>query len=305
MPVRSLSANGITWLHCTNPSEAELVDLQKTYRFHRLDIEDCLSEHERPKIEDYGTYLFFVFYFPWVDGKTSRLGKEEVNVFLGADFLITLAESEGSQVTAAWDAAKRSPKKRDEMLGQGAGYCFYRVLHDLFNRTFPLIDDIRRELRTIETRLFESEEDAKFFRQILLLKRNIITLRGIISPQRSLMPVLQHKNKTLLPGELGLYFDDIQDAVERQWALLDTAKEMSEALQDTQESWLGHKTNSIIRVLTIFSVSLLPLNVLTGLYGMNVHLPYQDNPEVFFALLGLMAAVLCAFFAYFVWKKWL
>ena len=119
------------------------------------------------------------------------------------------------------------------------------------------------------------------------------------------MPIIQHKNRALIGEDLALYFDDIQDAIERQWSLLDTAKEMSEALQDTHESWLTHKTNTIIRILTVFSVVLLPLNLIAGLYGMNVALPGQDHPGIFFILMGVMWLVLVGFFGYFAWKKWL
>lgn len=305
MAIPSLSSAGITWLHACRPSAEELAELQQTYRFHSLDIEDCVSETERPKIEDYGNYLFFVFHFPVVDRKTGKVWKEELQVFLGDTYIITLPDGQESRISALWEAAKASPEKREEMLGQGTGYCFYRVMHDVFDGVFPLIDDVSRELRRIEADLFESEENADFLRRILTMKRNIITLRSIVSPQRALMPAIQHKNKALLPERLGIYFDDIQDAVERQWALLDTAKEMSEALQDTHESWLSHKTNSIIRVLTVFSVVMLPLNVLTGLYGMNVALPFQEHPAAFLLVLAAMLAVLLSFLGYFAWKKWL
>ncbi len=111
MPLHTLEADGVTWLHCPNPTERDLAQLQKKFHFHKLDIEDCLSEHERPKIEDYGNYLFFVFYFPSIDPKTGRLRKEELNVFLGPQFIVTLPEDDESRVTALWEAVKKSPKK--------------------------------------------------------------------------------------------------------------------------------------------------------------------------------------------------
>lgn len=305
MAIQSLSFNGISWLHACRPTAQDLNELQQLHGFHDLDLEDCLSETERPKIEDYGTYLFFVFHFPVMDAKTGKVRKEELQVFLGPNYIITLPDGKESRISGLWDAAHTSPETREELLGQGSGHCFYRIMHDVFDGGFPLLDEISRELRRIEAELFESEENANFLRRILTLKRNIITLRSIVSPQRVLMPAIQHKNKKILPEELGIYFDDIQDAVERQWSLLDMAKEMSEALQDTHESWLTHKTNSVIRILTIFSVALLPLNVLTGLYGMNVSLPFQGNPAAFLMVVAAMVTILAAFIGYFSWKKWL
>ena len=137
------------------------------------------------------------------------------------------------------------------------------------------------------------------------LKRNIITMRSILLPQRTLIATLEHKNKKFVSEELALYFDDILDAIERQWSLLDTAKEMIDALQETHASWISHKTNTIIRVLTIFSVTMLPLTFLTGLYGMNVDLPFEKNPYTFTGIVVVMLALITGMIAYFDRKRWL
>lgn len=130
-------------------------------------------------------------------------------------------------------------------------------------------------------------------------------MRSILLPQRTLIATLEHKNKKFVPDELALYFDDILDAIERQWALLDTAKEMIDALQDTHESWLTHKTNSVVQVLTIFSVTMLPLTFLTGLYGMNVGLPLAAHPNAFYIMFGVMGLILVAMLTFFARRKWL
>jgi len=130
-------------------------------------------------------------------------------------------------------------------------------------------------------------------------------MRSILLPQRTLIGTLEHKNKKFVPEELALYFDDILDAIERQWALLETAKEMIDAMQDTHESWLGHKTNAVIRVLTIFSVTMLPLTVITGFYGMNVALPAANHPNAFFLVICSMVLMVAGLLAFFARKGWL
>ena len=139
----------------------------------------------------------------------------------------------------------------------------------------------------------------------MTLKRNIITMRAILLPQRTLIGALEHKNRKFVSKELSLYFDDILDAIERQWSLLDTAKEMIDSLQDTHESWLTHKTNAIVRILTVFSVTMLPLTFLTGLFGMNVVLPYQQHPLAFAGLIVGMVLILSGLLGYFAKKGWL
>lgn len=303
MSVQSLDVNGMTWVNSERFSEEDLLTLQKRYHFHKLDIEDCLSENERPKIEEYDTYIFCVFHVPVKIG--TRIVKEEINVFFGQDFLITLHDGKTKTLEDLWDLLKDSRVQREQFFQQGMGFFLYKVIDALFDQGFPLTDSLSKELRRIESELFEKEDQVNILRDILTLKRNIITMRTILSPQRTVVALLPHKNKQLIPADLTPYFDDVHDAIERQWALLESAKEMSEALQDTHESWLSHRTNTVVRLLTAFSVTMLPLTVITGFYGMNVPLPYQNDPYAFEVLLVVMGIILAAFLGYFTWKKWL
>ena len=304
MALPAFTANGFTWIHAVNPDEQELRALQQQYGFHDLDIEDCLSENERPKIEEYPSYLFCVLHLPVKTG--NRILKEEVNIFVGSSFIVTITEGKADTITKLWKELHAQGAQSEEYTGRGTGFYLYLQLDRLFDAGFPLIDGMMRELRRIEVELFEKEEGKiNILRDILTLKRNIITMRSIIFPQRAVIALLQHKREEFIQADLAMYFDDVSDAIERQWTLLDTAREMSDALQETHESWLGHRTNSVIRVLTIFSVTMVPLTFMTGLYGMNVHLPFQEDPYAFGVLVVLMIAVMSGLMGYFVYRKWL
>lgn len=303
MSLQTLTAHGITWICGTGLAEDELRGLQQQYGFHELDIEDCLSENERPKIEEYGEYLFCVIHVPVRTG--NRILKEEINVFIGREYVVTLSEGKTDAVERLWEEMHAS-RERQEDMKQGTGYLLYSLLDSLFDGGFRLIDSLTKELRRIEVELFEKDEARiNILRDILNLKRNIITMRSILFPQRAVVALLQHKNEQIITPDLALYFDDVSDAIERQWSLLETAKELSDALQETHESWLTYRTNSVIRVLTIFTVSMVPLTIITGLYGMNINLPLMNHPQVFEMLLSLMVLVMGGLLGYFAWKKWL
>ncbi|MBT4119366.1 MAG: magnesium transporter CorA family protein [Candidatus Peribacter sp.] len=301
----SLTYKGVSWHDDPAPTEQVLKELQTMYGFHDLDIEDCLSEHERPKVEEYDNYLFLVFHIPYRAKKTGRIIKEEVNIFLGQDFFVTLHRGRIPILDKLWSDLENSEKMREEYLQHGTGFFLYELMRHFFEDVFPLVDSIRKELNRMEEVLFETDEEVDLLKDIMNVKRNIIAMRSILLPQRTLIATLEHKNKKFVPDELALYFDDILDAIERQWALLDTAKEMIDALQDTHESWLSHKTNAVIQVLTIFSVTMLPLTFITGLYGMNVGLPFGAHPNAFFIVLGLMGGILISMLTYFAKKHWL
>jgi len=303
--MRLLTHKGVSWHDDPAPSEQALLDLQKKYGFHDLDIEDCLSEHERPKVEEYDNYLFLVFHIPYIARKTGRIIKEEVNIFMGPDFFVTLHRGKIPILDRLWRDLEQSEEMRADYLQHGTGFFLYELMRHFFDDVFPLVDSIRKELRRMEEILFENDEEVDLLRDIMTVKRNIINMRSILLPQRTLTATLEHKNKKFVPDELGLYFDDILDAIERQWALLDTAKEMIDALQDTHESYLTHKTNAVIQLLTIFSVTMLPLTFITGLYGMNVGLPFAGNPFAFLIVLGMMGVIFVTMLTYFVRKHWL
>ena len=302
--MRSFTVSGVTWHDCTQPTRSELHAVQRRYRFHALDIDDCLSEHERPKIEEYSSYLFLVFHIPYGSTATGRILKEEINIFFGRDFLVTVRDGKSPSVDRLWRGLHTSKRRKEEYFGRGAGFLLYRLMRDLFAESFPLVEEIMRELRRIEESLFGSEGQHNVLQAILMLRRNIITMRSILYPQRAIVAHLEHKRQ-FIAEDLALYFDDILDAIERQWALLDTAKEMSEALQATHESWLTQKTNTIIRILTGFTVITLPLLIVPGIYGMNVTLPFQMHPLVFVLLMLGMVAATVVLLWYFIVKKWL
>ncbi len=301
----SLTYKGVSWHDDSAPTEQVLKKLQEMYGFHDLDVEDCLSEHERPKVEEYDNYLFLVFHIPYRAKKSGRIIKEEVNIFLGQNFFVTLHRGRIPILDRLWSDLENSEDLREEYLQHGTGFFLYELMRHFFEDVFPLVDSIRKELNRMEEILFETDEEVDLLKDIMNVKRNIIAMRSILLPQRTLIATLEHKNKKFVPDELALYFDDILDAIERQWALLDTAKEMIDALQDTHESWLSHKTNAVIQVLTIFSVTMLPLTFLTGLYGMNVGLPFGAHPNAFFIVVGMMGGILVAMLTYFAKKHWL
>jgi magnesium transporter len=142
----------------------------------------------------------------------------------------------------------------------------------------------------------------------MVTKKNIITLRKIILPQRTVIAALEHKQKRFLPEHLEIYFDDVVDQIEKLWNILETQKEVIESLEDTNESLLSHKINNTMRTLTVFSVIMLPLTFLTGLFGMNVQLPFTQamaNIEHFWGIIISMVVIVLLMVGIFRWNKWM
>ncbi|MFL5961226.1 MAG: magnesium transporter CorA family protein [Gaiellaceae bacterium] len=307
-----LSAGGVTWVHLLAPSTEEAQELATRFGWHPLDVEDVLSRRQRPKVDVYsgddsgnGGYLFAVLHFPVYDAAVGRLNAGELDVFIGPDYIVTLPAVELRPVSLLFRRAEESEQVRDQLLSRGSGRLLYEVLDDLYDYCFPILDKIGFKLEQIDETIGEAEGARDLVTDIHRVKQEIISYRKIIKPQRPTLRQLERQMEVIFGEELELYFDDIVDASERIWDLLDNYKEVVEALEDTNESLISHQQNDILYVLTIFSVVMLPLTFLTGFFGMNVHFPGFETWEAFWGSLGLMAVAIVGMLAFFRWKRWL
>jgi len=299
-----LTAHGLTWVHLDRPTGDEAGQLAGRFGWHPLDLEDVLSKRQRPKVDEYPEYLFSVLHFPAYDKAIQRLNAAELDVFLGPDFLITLPNVELLPVTRLFARCQEEDELRDTLFSKGSGYLLYHVLDDLFDYCFPILDKIGYKLDRIEDEMFEGRSE-EIVRDISNVKQEIISYRKIIKPERSTLRLLERHVERFLPEELELYFDDIVDAAERIWDLLDNFKEVVEALEDTNESVISHRQNDVLRLLTIFSVTLLPLTVVTGIFGMNVDFPGESGRLSFWVVLAAMIGTIVGLLGFFRYKRWL
>ncbi len=299
-----LDAAGLTWVHLDAPLPDEAAQLAQRFGWHPLDLEDVLSKRQRPKVDDYPEYLFVVLHFPVYDKTIQRLNAAELDVFLGPDFLITLSNVELLPVTRLFGRCRDDEALRDGLFSKGSGRLLYEVLDDLFDYCFPILDKIGHKLDSIEDDMFEGHaEDV--VRDISNVKQEIISYRKIIKPERATLRLLERHTERFLPEALELYFDDIVDAAERIWDLLDNYKEVVEALEGTNESVIQHRQNDVLRLLTVFSVIILPLTLISGIFGMNVDFPGFGTAAAFWAIAGALIALAFGMFAFFRLKRWL
>jgi magnesium transporter len=297
-----LRANGLSWIHLDAPTAEEATTLAERFGWHPLDVEDVLSKRQRPKVDEYDDYRFVVLHFPVYDKAVQRLNAGELDVFLGPDYLVTLPKVELLPVTRLYQRCSDDMELRESLFGKGSGYLLYHVLDDLFDYCFPILDKIGHKLDRIE----DDIEEARFeeiVQDISKAKQEIISYRKIVKPQRPTLRVLERHVERFLPEDLELYFDDLVDASERIWDLLDNYKEVVEALEATNEAAIAHRQNDVLRVLTVFSVLVLPLTLIASLFGMNVAFPGHGTAAAFWVILGVMVGVFAGLFAFFRLKR--
>src|SRR6476660_1427534 len=298
--VETITAEGLRWVNIEHPTPLECAWLEEQFGFHALDLEDVLSRNQRPKIDEYPDYLFIVLHFPVFDSAVGRLNAGELDIFVGPDYLVTIPNQPLQPVDYLFERCRQREELRDQHFSKGPGFLLYRVVDDSFDYCFPMLRKIGNKLDAVEDEIFSGHSE-EVVRDISNVKQEIINFRKVIRPQRTVLRDLENAKHRFIAreGDLEVYFDDIVDAHERIWDMLENYKEVVEALEETNESVISHRVNDILRVLTVISVILLPLTLLASIFGMNVKVPGQGSVEAFWIVVAVMVVMLGGLLALF------
>jgi magnesium transporter len=299
-----IEAAGIRWIHIESPRTADRDWLEEHYDFHPLDYEDVFSRNQRPKLDQYDDYVFIVLHFPLFDKDSGRILTAELDLFLGADFLITMPNIPLPPLSAMFERYREKEDLRQEVFSKGSGYLLYKIVDTGVDASFPMLRKTGLKLERLEDDIFEGRS-SEIVRDISDTKQEIINFRKIVRPQRAVLRDLERTKQRYLQEELEIYFDDISDAAERIWDTLENYKEVIEGLESTNESVLSHRLNDSFRILTAASVVLLPLTLIASIFGMNVHFPGEGEAYSFYLIIGLMALVLVGLVILFRRRGWL
>ena|SRR3989339_183290 len=290
MSVKQIKQSGLTWTNISTVNDEALQFLKENFKFHHLDIADIKSESQNPKLDTYKDYIFLVVHFPqWKVGNKKILA-HEIDIFIGPNFLITIQHGKNKDIKDFFYRSMNNRKTRNEWINKSPGYLLYKILDELFSQSRIMIDFLGKQISILENKIFDNKPDGDIIRELAIHRRNVLNLKRILDPQRFLIASLSNIRKPFLDESLSIYFDDIKDYLDKLWVIVDTYKETLDGLHITVESLINQKTNKIITLLTVISVSLLPLTLLSGIYGMNIEgLPYAHSPAFVWGLFGAIA----------------
>jgi magnesium transporter len=303
--VEVVEAPGLRWINIERPRPVDQAWLEERFEFHPLDYEDVFSRNQRPKVDEYDDYLFIVLHFPRYDKKVARLNAAELDLFVGPDYLITIQNEPLQAVEYLFERVRNNEELREDIFSKGAGYLLYRIVDDSVDASFPMLAKMGNKLERIEEDIFEGETSSEVVRDISNVKQEIINFRKIVRPQRSAFRDLERNKARYIAEDLDIYFEDINDASERIWDMLENYKEVVEGLESTNESAIAHRTNETFRVLTAISVIVLPLTLVASIWGMNVGVPGEQSRAAFWEIVIVMVVLLGAMVAYFRRRGWL
>jgi len=302
--VEVIEALDIRWVNIEQPRHSHRAWLEERFDFHALDYEDVFSRNQRPKIDEYDDYLFIVLYFPRFDKHVGRLNAAELDLFVGPDFLVTLPNAPLQPVEYLFERCRVNDELREQWFSKGTGYLLYKIVDACVDASFPMLAKMGNKLERIEDEIFEGRS-KEVVRDISNVKQEIINFRKVVRPQRAVFGDLERTKQRYLAEDLDVYFDDINDASERVWQILETYKETVEALEATNESVLSHQLNDVLRVLTVLTVVFLPLTLIASIFGMNVDFPGFDKAVPFWIIIAVMLVLGAGMITFFRRRNWL
>jgi magnesium transporter len=302
--VEIVEAPGLRWINIERPRQIDRAWIEERFDFHPLDYEDVFSRNQRPKVDEYDDYLFVVLHFPRYDKVVSRLNAAELDLFVGPDYLITLPNEPLQPVEYLFERCRTNEELRDSLFSKGPGYLLYKIVDDCVDASFPMLRKMGNKLERVEEDIFEGNS-TEVVRDISNVKQEIINFRKVIRPQRAALRDLERTKQRYIADDLDIYFEDIVDASERIWDMLENYKEVVEALESTNESAISHRVNEILQLLTVFSVLLLPLTLVASIFGMNVEIPGEGSVGAFWIILVVMISLLAGMLFYFRRRRWI
>jgi len=304
--IRQIDFNGLTWIDITKPTKKEIDMLEEKYEFHELPLEDCLTEHQRSKVDEYDDYCFIVVHFPRYRKETMRLDSEEIDIFLGHNYLITLHEGELKPLVAFSRMCQARAEARENFMSEGSALLLYEIIKRLFDYCFPMLDKIGTMLDGLNKTIFK-QQSRVMLEEISRAKMQIINYRRVINPLRPVILTLEKAIRRYLPEDMEMYFDDITDKAEKVWDMLENYKEVVEAIDGTYESLTSHRMNNLMRTFTTLQVVILPMTLVSGLFSMNVKgIPMSNFYNAFWVVFGMIFVPMSiiAFLMIFKRNKW-
>jgi len=294
----------ITWVNIEKPTPKDIEYLAENYLFHPLDLEDCRSKKELPKIDEYENYLFLVLHFPVFSKEARVTTPSQVSIFIGGDYVVTVHSGDLKPLSKLFNDCQQNERAREDNMARSSGYLLYRILDRLVDYCFPITNKIIANVEAAEDRLF-SEVTRDTVQEISLLGRDIMAYRRIVRPQPAILKSLEEKDYPFLREDLDVYFGDIGDHIGKIIETLDEYKEVVEGLYKSNDSLFSHRTSEVMKMLTILGTILLPLLLVASLYGMNVPLPFEDSSLAFTFIILISLLISGGMLFYFRFKRWI
>jgi len=296
-------ADSVTWVNVDGLQDPKLLEqLAKVMGFHALTLEDILNTDIRPKIEDYGDYIYVVAKMLEVDRASEQIRVDQLSLVLGSNYVLSVQEEAGDPFEPVRNRIRNSAGR---IRRAGADYLAYALLDLVVDQYFTVTDWIGERIEVLDE-FIVADEGGDLMQRLYALKRAVIFLRKSILPLREVVSTLRNLETDLVRDSTQPYLRDLHDHVVQVSDRIDTCRDLLSSLQDVHLSTLSHRTNTVMKIVAVFSSVFLPLTFITGVFGMNFEFMPLIHRHWGFALsVSAMLGVVFAMLWFFRYKRWL
>jgi magnesium transporter len=283
----------LNWYDIADPASPDLDELASRFKLHELQVDDTRHPPQRAKVEEPEHYAFVVL------KKLKSMDEVhflDFDVFIGHDFLITVHEGCSPFIEQVTSLAQQNQVQRLDKL-------FHTIVDLIVDEYQPLLDCLADNISDVESEVLESP-DPEVLARIFKLKRDLILFRRIAGAMREVVNAIIRREKGLVADDLDPYFRDVYDHLVRTVELIESYRDLLTGSLDIYLSAVANRTNEVMKVLTVWGTVALPLVIITGFFGMNLKLPWEQSPHGLWYAIGLMAASTATVLLYFKRKHW-
>lgn len=295
---------GAVWVDMQAPAEEEYkLILEQVFHFHPLAIEDAISDMHLPKLDDYSSYLYLVFHSVRLGTQPMDIFTEEVDVFLGLHYLVTMHDVERRSIDRAWNAEHHASSG----LARGPAMLLYELLDAQIDSYIPIIDAFEDQLEKLGDDIFLAADNERvMLNRLLTAKSSSLRLQRILTPQRELLSRLASGEYAVIPSSVRIYFRDVYDHLARLANLAESTRDLAGSTIETHLALVNNRMNEVMKVLTMMSTIFIPLSFIAGIYGMN----FEYMPELAWRwgypmVWGVFIAVAVSMLFFFRHRKWI
>jgi magnesium transporter len=301
--MKIISYNNLTWIDLEDPRPSDIVFLQENFNVHPLAIEEFATPTYRARATRYSNCLFLTIHIPLYNKEKRTTYAGEIDILVTKTHLVTGHQNQIFQLTNFFEKLENSVGQRRLHMNETPTHLLYEIFNLLTESCFPRLDHITQNIDSIQEGIFNGNE-KKMVREISVLKRDVLNFRRTLMPQRSIIESIINQGKDLTPAEIKPYFQDLIGTNIRLWNMLESAKETIASLEETNNSLLSYQINSKMRIITIFSATIIPATLYTSILSMNVKTPFATNNYGLLIHLGIMACISLCTLLFFKFVKW-
>ena len=344
MNIQTVTLNDISFVNVISPGELDIKYLKNNFGFSTLHLDDYINRTQVPKVETMKDYMLVVLDFPFIpqsnqpttptktetktkspidtllnlppaalssvqlptfisQDKKKRILSSQIDIFIGKNYVVVVHEGALTPINDIFSLCQKTLNNRRQFMEEGPIFLSYKIIDTLVDSAFPILNELTGSIDKIDKDL-EDRPTSDTLENISVTRRNIVVFQTMIKPLLPIFHQVEEGTYKQLNGTMQQFWGNVVDHLQKIWDRLEDSRELIEGISESNESLLTSKTNEIIKVLTIFSAIILPLNLFASIYGMNIMLPSAHDTSIFWTLMGLMTLTSVTMLVIFKYKRW-